>query len=243
MKKIPKSISPTPIISASIEIKFNLNCPNEAVFGKFYDILKDKYNKYTKYPITNIPEQIRVQDGLVETPYYRFYNDFAFSVLVAPKLFVFVYTKNESQNYPGWSEFIYDEVTELYERLFALDIVKDVYRLGIRYNDFFKDINIFEHTTLNLVDSQNKRLDEIPTQIIQTKKIKNTINNIAISNNALVNKDKGSMIDIDTFLIDLKDFQKNYKTYLQESHQINKELFYSVLKDDFILTLNPKYGE
>jgi uncharacterized protein (TIGR04255 family) len=243
MKKIPKSISPTPIISASIEIKFNLNCPNEAVFGKFYDILKDKYNKYTKYPITNIPEQIRVQDGLVETPYYRFYNDFAFSVLVAPKLFVFVYTKNESQNYPGWSEFIYDEVTELYERLFALDIVKDVYRLGIRYNDFFKDINIFEHTTLNFVDSQNKRLDEIPTQIIQTKKIKNTINNIAISNNALVNKDKGSMIDIDTFLIDLKDFQKNYKTYLQESHQINKELFYSVLKDDFILTLNPKYGE
>ena len=32
-KPFPKSITPTPIISASIEIRFDVNCPLDAVFS------------------------------------------------------------------------------------------------------------------------------------------------------------------------------------------------------------------
>jgi len=253
MKKLPKSINPTPIVSASIEIRFNINCPYDAVFGMLYSVLSNEYEKYEELPIVNIPEQIRVQDNLLETPHYRFYNDDSpFSLLIAPKLFVYVYSKqslnDDTNDYPGWSEFIYKELIKLYESIFKIGFIQDVYKLGIRYNDFFKDINIFDHTTFNLVDINNKRKDTISTQITQTIQIDNTINNISISNNALFQdkfgRYKGSVIDIDTFMINFdKKFKNNYKEYLQKCHMVNKELFYKNLKDEFVDSLNPVYED
>lgn len=253
MKKLPKSINPTPIVSASIEIRFNINCPCNAVFGMLFRILSNKYTKYEELPVANIPEQIKIQGDLLETPHYRFYNENKpFSLLIAPKLFVYVYSKQNLQeqdnDYPGWSEEIYKELTELYEGLFKLEFIEDVYKLGIRYNDFFKNINIFDHTTFNLLDKEGKRQDVISTQIIRTKIIKETINNISVSNNALFQdisgKHTGSIVDIDTFMTEFKnDFKSHYKEYLQDCHMINKELFYENFQDAFIESLHPEYED
>ena len=253
MKKLPKSINPTPIVSASIEIRFDVNCPYDLVYGKLFDILVDRYPKVDKLPILNIPENIRIQDNLLETPHYRFYDDNApYSILLAPKLFTFVYSKQDlethSDDYQGWSEYIFDELCKLYKSIFDLGIIKKVYKLGIRYNDFFKDINIFDNTTINIVNKNNQREDKISTQITQTKNIEDVINNVTISNNALFqNKTssyQGSMIDIDSFMINFNtDFISDYKNYLQKVHEINKQLFYDKLTNDFIKSLNPQYGE
>ena len=53
-KPYPSKISPTPIVSAAIEIKFNISCPIDAVFGMIYSVVKDKYPLYEVLPIANI---------------------------------------------------------------------------------------------------------------------------------------------------------------------------------------------
>jgi len=251
-KPYPSKISPTPIVSAAIEIKFNINCPIDVVFGVVYNVLKKDYPLYDILPIANIPEQIRINDGLIEQPHYRLYNDIQpYSILIGPKIFVFVYNKenlNSENDYPGWSEFIVDELSRLYKILFELNFITEVTRLGIRYNDFFSNINIFEHTEFNLIYSDGNRKDTIQTQVIQTMQKNNIINNIVISNNSSFIAENtqvnGSMVDIDSYMTKFdKNFMHFYEEYLEKCHELNKELFFDMLKKEFIDTLNANYGE
>jgi len=247
----PSKISPTPIISAAIEIKFDISCPVDVVYGLVQNALKQKFPKSQKLPIAYIPEEIRVQDNLLEQPHYRlFNNDTAYSILVGPKVFAFVYSKNnfdDTNDYPGWSQFIKQEIMELYKSIFALDFITSVNRLGIRYGDFFDNTNIFDYTEFNLLDKDGKRKDTAKTQIVQTINKEDTFNNIVISNNStyMINGQiiQGSMIDIDTFVSEFDDFMNNYEVYLQKCHEVNKELFFEMLKKEFIDTFNPIYGE
>jgi len=247
----PSKISPTPIISAAIEIKFDISCPIDAVYGLVQNALKQKFPKSQKLPIAHIPEEIRVQDNLLEQPHYRLFNkDTAYSILVGPKVFAFVYGKNNfngTNDYPGWSEFIKQEIMELYKSIFDLDFITNINRLGIRYSDFFDNTNIFDYTEFNLLDKDGKRKDTIKTQIVQTIKKEDTFNNIVVSNNSTFVMNgkaiQGSMIDIDTFMGSFDDFMNNYEVYLQKCHKINKELFFEMLQKEFIDKFNPIYGE
>ncbi|WP_368028860.1 TIGR04255 family protein [Arcobacter sp. s6] len=249
-KPFPKSITPTPIISASIEIRFDVNCPLDAVFGIVFNALRTEYNEHEPLPISTIPEQIRIQDGLIDQPHYRlFKKNSSLSILLGPKLFVFLYAKedlNSSEDYPGWTDSLSIELKKLYSILFSLNIISKVTRLGIRCNDFFEDRNIFNHTEYNILDSEHNRKDLEKTQIIQTIEKNGFVHNVVVSNNSnfIANGiiTSGSMIDIDSFTTDIKDdFSKNYEKYLNNCHETNKEFFYKMLKKDFIDSLNPIY--
>ncbi|QHG91863.1 TIGR04255 family protein [Sulfurimonas sp. CVO] len=247
----PSKISPTPIVSAAIEIRFDISCPIDAVYGLVQHALKQKFHMSEKLPVAHIPEDIRVQDNLIDQPHYRLFNNSTpYSILVGPRVFVFVYSKenfDDTNDYPGWSEFIKQELVELYKTIFALDFIVQVKRLGIRYGDFFAVPNIFDHTEFNLLNKDGKRKDTAKTQIVQTIKKDDTFNNIVVSNNSTFVMNgraiQGSMIDIDTFMGELDDFMSNYEVYLQKCHEINKELFFEMLQKEFIDTFNPIYGD
>lgn len=247
----PSKISPTPIISASVEIKFDISCPVDVVYGLVQHALKQKYPKSEKLPVAHIPEEIRIQDNLLEHPHYRLFNkDTAYSILVGPKVFAFVYSKENletTNDYPGWSEFIKHELVSLYKTIFDLGIIVKVNRLEIRYGDFFASSNIFDHTEFNLLNKDGKRKDTAKTQIVQTLQKKETFSNIVVSNNStfLMNGEvvQGSMIDIDTFMGGIDDFIGNYEVYLHKCHEINKELFFEMVQKEYIDTFNPIYGE
>jgi hypothetical protein len=52
------------------------------------------------------------------------------------------------------------------------------------------------------------------------------------------------MIDIDSYMIKFdKNFMHYYEEYLEKCHESNKELFFDMLKKEFIDTLNANYGE
>ncbi len=249
-KPFPKSITPTPIISSAIEIRFDINCPMEAVFGIVFNALRAEYSEYESLPIVSIPEQIRIQDGLIEQPHYRlFKKNSSLNILLGPKLFVFLYAKEDlsnGQNYPGWTENLSIEIKRLYSILFSLNIISKVTRLGIRCNDFFENKNVFDYTEYNILDNNKKRKDVEKTQIIQTIEKDGFIHNIVVSNNSnfIANGiiTNGSMIDIDSFTTNIgNDFIKNHEYYLNNCHQSNKEFFYKMLRKEFIDTLNPIY--
>ena len=249
-KPFPKSIEPTPIISASIEIRFDVNCPLDAVFGIVFNELRKEYTEYEQLPITTIPEQIRIQDGLIDQPHYRLYEkNSSLSILMGPKIFVFLYTKESldgSEDYPGWTNSLSIELKKLYSILFSLNIISKVNRLGIRCNDFFETINIFDYTEYNILNRNHDRKDLEKTQIVQTIEKNGFVNNVVVSNNSnFISKGsiiKGSMIDIDSFTTDIKeDFSQNYEKYLNDCHEINKEFFYEMLRKDFVDSLNSTY--
>ena len=53
---------------------------------------------------------------------------------------------------------------------------------------------------------------------------------------------KGLLIDIDTFVEkDLADFFEQKKDLIEEGHLEEKRLFYGLLKDNFLKSLNPTY--
>ena len=65
---------------------------------------------------------------------------------------------------------------------------------------------------------------------------------LQVANNANHNNKLGSIIDIDTFTeLNLKDFFKQKEALVSDGHTKEKELFYSLIKDDFLNTLNPTY--
>ena len=65
---------------------------------------------------------------------------------------------------------------------------------------------------------------------------------LQIANNVIINGKLGSIIDIDTFVTkNLESFFSNKTDIIHAGHLKEKELFYSLLKTEFLNTLNPTY--
>jgi uncharacterized protein (TIGR04255 family) len=68
--KLPKKISPCPIVEAIIEIRFDASLPGDAIFGIIYNMLKDEYTNLEKLPILELPDAIRTTDpNLMYSPH------------------------------------------------------------------------------------------------------------------------------------------------------------------------------
>jgi uncharacterized protein (TIGR04255 family) len=60
--QLPKKISPCPITEAIVELRFESDIPNDAVFGIVYQDFKTDYPVLEDLPILQLPESIRKQD-------------------------------------------------------------------------------------------------------------------------------------------------------------------------------------
>src|SRR5690606_29573235 len=68
--------------------------------------------------------------------------------------------------------------------------------------------------------------------------------NLQINNHSRVEKTKknGSLIDIDTFqFIGQWDGFDQLKQLLEKGHTVEKKLFFRILREDYLKTLNPEY--
>jgi len=236
----PLKLSPVPIISAVVEIKFIPNIPNDAVFGVLYPLLNQKFPNLNKLPILQVPSDIRDRDPqFMNSPHYELSNGKTniLKVLLGPGVLAIVFNKINNE-YPGWTEYIEKEIQKIYSDVFDSKIVKSITRFGIRYTDFF-DTNIFENTEFHILqDDYNIALNE-KVQIIRSFEKENFMHNVVLSNNAGINIDGinkiGSIIDIDSYIDNPDDnFQNEYKKYLSNGHTINKKQFFTILKKEFI---------
>lgn len=236
----PVKLSPVPIISAVVEIKFIPNIPNDAVFGALYPLLNQKFPNLNKLPILQVPSDIRDRDPqFMNSPHYELSNgeNNILKVLLGPGVLAIVFNKINNE-YPGWTEYIEKEIQKIYSDIFESKMIKNVTRFGIRYTDFF-DTNIFENTEFNILQNDyNIALNE-KVQIVRNFEKENFMHNVVLSNNAGINIDGtnkiGSIIDIDSYIDNPDDnFQNEYKKYLSNGHIINKKQFFTILKKEFI---------
>lgn len=147
-------------------------------------------------------------------------------------------------NYVGWNEFSL-KVKNTFKKINELGLISKANRLGIRYLNFF-ELDIFENINLSILLSE-KSLISNSEQITfrSTLKTGDFLSNLQIINkgNIVLNQTQksGSIIDIDTYIMDKSNIIDNIKIYLENAHKEEKLLFFKLLKENFLKKYNPEY--
>jgi uncharacterized protein (TIGR04255 family) len=237
MDKLPVSIDPCPIAEAIFEIRFETSYPGDAIFGIIYKQFKDEFPKVTKMPVLQLPASIREQDpNLRYTPHYKLSRD-EFIIQLGPNVFSLI---NIGQ-YCGWRVF-FDKINEIYDKISELKIIEKHKRTALRYINIFNGINIFDKSTLG-VHLNTESLSSLKTNLSVEMPYDHGITTLRMINQAEARIEKkivqGSIIDIDTQVaIDKCD---DFADAINKAHSAEKSLFFSLLQEDFLKTLNPVY--
>ena len=241
-RRQPEKISPDPILQALAEIRFEPAGSPDAVFGLVYNRLNGILGKEIRLPLLDIPEAIRNADpGFLFQPHYTFQQD-SLTFQVGPRVMRFaVYP------YPGGSSFL-ARVREILEVLSPAALCKTLLRLGLRYINFFPG-NVLPQTSLG-VTLAGQSLIEQPT-VLQTEFSDDTSRcrlHAVFPADALVRgeRSRGTVIDIDGFKTaeTISSFSETALfEALDELRALDKRLFFSLLSEEFLGSLNPCYKE
>lgn len=243
MKKLPNKIENCPIKESVLELRFASEYPVDAIFGILYAQIKDFFDKeVVSLPVLQLPESVRAQDPNLKYQAYHQVSKDNIILKIGPRVLTFV-NSSPYEGWGKWSNLFYDVL----EKIMETDVINRVERVGLRYINFFND-NIFDKVKckINLInteintESTNLRTEIIDNNYIMVVQIGNSVD-FQINNKIL----KGSIIDIDCLYnpeSNIVSFEK-YKNIIEEAHNKEKELFFSLLNDSFLGDLNPKYGE
>ena len=236
---LPISIEPNPLISTAVELRFNSNLTSDQVLQTFYPKLIASLPNFTS---NDIPGVLKEQPEFSSSADYTFAND-KFSVSVGKSVVSFQ-NLNGYHFWKSYFSFIKDKLLELN----SLNIVQEITRIGLRY------ISILDGTK-NFEDALNINFS-LPEQIgfrstgkhhrVQFQKDNITIF-IQLWEGAkatrLDKKLEGLYVDADVAIIDKLPQKIGDELFsnIDKIHSIEKEVFYSLLKPEFLKTLNPKY--
>lgn len=232
---LPKRINPCPIIDALLEIRFSTKTHPNAVFGLIYNALQEDFPKVEVLPILQLPDALRTSDPNFRfKPHYKISNEI-FVAQIGPE----VLSVSSFPKYMGWEMFS-KKIFDVLEKAEKAIKIESVVRLGIRYINFFES-NIFDDINLNLSIKEstiNTKNTVIRTEIEQQE----FISTLQIANNVPNQSMIGSIIDIDTVKEKgLEEFFSKKDEIINIGHTKEKELFFGLLKDEFLKSLNPEY--
>lgn len=242
--KLPKKITPSPIAEAVFEIRFTSDIPGNALCGIFYPIISKLFsgNTIEELPIVQLPPVVRDNDpNLRFQPHYR----------VANGNYIFAFGPNSISfscltPYSGWTNWT-GFFFPILEEIGKIDILQNVKinRLGLRNINHISG-NLLENTKTTF-SMDNNSLAPFNTQIHSEFDENGYLIILTMANGIKQpNKDIFSVFDIDcvktvntTFTSFNNDVIKS--GLLTDLHDTNKKIFFGLLKEDFLKTLNPIY--
>jgi uncharacterized protein (TIGR04255 family) len=242
--EIPKKISPCPITEAIVEMRFKSKVPEEAIFGVLYSEFKSDFPEVEKLPILQIPEHFRSNDpNLIHKPWYKLKNNDKYIIQIGPRMFSLI----NVGEYVGWIDFS-SKIKDVFGRLINTLAIENFVRIGLRYINVFQDKNIFKDSNLN-IELNGKSLTDNEINIITVLPYEYCMQKLIIINPANVEAEgiikNGSVIDIDTFLKECPiECGKSIDLLMEcinNAHEEEKQLFFSLLSMEMIKSLNPKY--
>lgn len=241
MQKLPQEISPSPIVEVTIEIKFSTEFPHNAILGIIYNAFKDEFSNIESLPITQIPEEVRLNDPNFKFKVFHRFAGAIYSIQVGFD----VITLHCNSPYSGWGAF-FPEITKFVERVKSTNIISNVVSISLRYINFFKD-DIFRNTNV-LIEIMGNRVEkgksvmrfELPhDEYIQVFQI---ANNTEIEDQKNGIKMTGSILDITIIQNNPQSFFEKSSTIIEKMHVEEKNIFFGLLKEDFLSKLNPSYN-
>lgn len=239
LDKLPSHITPCPILEAVMEIRFVTGHDWALLPGLLFTLIREHYPIMEKLPIASMPEDILRNDpGFTYAPRMRFIGE-KFVVQFGPRV-VSLLTKGE---YPGWNR-VESELLWLLERLQSAGFIHEGERLGMRYIDFFEG-DIFSRLVLD-VRSNGQSVSGVEMNFATVFRRGDLTARLVLNNGALVTLGSkvasGSILDLDVWL-DASGFDVfgNALERFEEAHRCNKEIFFGLLKTDFLDSLAPEY--
>ncbi len=239
-ERLPVRIDPCPIVEAVFEIRFTSAETWATMPGLLYTHIREKYHEQKQLPIASLPEEIRRQDpALARLPLMQFLGS-DFLIQLGARVVSLVTKPNA---YPGWAA-IETELRWMLDRLQAAGFVNEGERLGVRYIDFM-GADVFQNLILGLqVDGQPLAgVQADVTAILSQAPL--TIR-LQVANGAIVARSsgpqRGSILDVDAWFGALDfDVFSDSMTRFGEAHRAIKELFFGLLRPQYLATLNPVY--
>jgi uncharacterized protein (TIGR04255 family) len=235
--KLPTEITPNPLILTPIEIRFvpkntNINLISELfpIFSKDLPMLDN---------LNQIPKEIREKNPqLMFQPDFRLRNE-KYSISFGNNILLIEILGD----YPLWKNyfsFIKDQVNKFLE----IGILQNIIRIGVRYGSIFQnnEINqVLQYLPKISVPGYSEKISHSKFDLI-----KGEINlHLQVAENAILEKPGktlvGVYVDIDASYLLPVDSNDKIITIIDQLHTAEKELFYQILKPEFLVTLNPKY--
>lgn len=241
--KIPKSIAPDRIKDAIIEIHFESDYPTEVNLGVFFGALKDDY-KYANKPIgtqqiTSNSISFNKEFTLSLGGISLFYND-KIKFQINNNSIAF----NCLGDYILWDNY-FVEIKKVLTKIASTKIVKTFKRVGVRYISEYKDIDLRDSINFNfsfgfpdVVSNSYSFTSEFDLK--EHKVVLNLNNNVPLVINEKVTPT--SVIDVDIIKMNLNvDDYKELFTIINKAHTLEKEVFFKLIREEFLVSLNPKY--
>jgi len=244
MKKLPTKLEKQTVLDSISEIIFKEARDIEVLFSDIYILLKNDGWEFEKLPVMDIPENIRKGNSSFDkTPHYVFTSN-GKRVFIGPRVMAFSY--DASKSYNGWSNYR-KELSAFYDLLTKSNDETNIDQVSLNFIDFFKNHNIYDHITLSVDDNALESIypgaDKGKTYIteldVDDLNIRIKIeNDMSLSIKGSDSEIEGSMIDIEVSkIIKEEDILDVY----DEMHKHSKNIFFTLLSDTFIKTLNPTY--
>lgn len=247
---IPKKINPDSIKEAVVELKYQSDLPFELLLGLFVNAFDNTYT-YTKRPVKTpsvLPGLLVNQNNelVINIGNQNILYNKKISIQVLPNAFVF----SCLNQYIGWNDFM-PEIEKAVKQISDSNKIKIWTRVGLRYITEYKDKDLKDclkfSFSFGLPDIQSISTVFRSEFIYNNSKvILNLQNKIpAINQQANVKQPEIipiSIIDIDVINepLEISEFTAILET-IEDIHNTEKEIFFKMLTDDFLKSLNPEY--
>lgn len=244
MLTLPRRLNPDPLVSSTVEIRFEPLLDRKAVIGAIYYQLREQFPTLESVLPEDMPESVRATiPDFGYRPQFRASNDRFVLYLAEQSITVGIVGV-----YPGWNDFS-ATIQQVFARIQALNVFSAVQRLGLRYVSFF-DGNALAglKLTLQLPGYDGSKLPSsvllrLPsTECEHTLQLANFIDYTQASGRPSETERLGTVVDIDTVPRQaVVDFFERPSYWLDLLHEAEKKLFYSLLTEEFLQTLRPEY--
>lgn len=236
--KLPIEISPNPLVVTSVEIRFDAGEEGKDIFSLLYPVLTS--NLPTLEALNQIPREIKEKNPQLKyQPEFKLKNE-SFSLAIGSNSLLFEIIGT----YPLWNSY-FDFIGRNLKLILNTEIIKNIERVGVRYG------SIFEQAEKSKALKYYPKI-EIPgyeEKIVHNRYDLTTGNfnlHLQIAENAKIEIPNsvpkvGLYVDIDASYNSPMKPSEDLISIIDNLHTSEKELFFKILDDNFIKTLNPKY--
>jgi len=240
-ERLPSRLEKCAIVEAVLEVRFLATEPWTNMPGLLFAKIRERYPQQMNLPLSQVPEQLRQQQAnLISLPLMQFSND-QFIINFGPRV-VGLVTKPNS--YPGWDLFS-KEMNWLIGCLKDANFIQEGERLGVRYINFFEE-DLLPNLVLETMVAGKPLLGSEMLLSFGLHKAPFVVR-LQVIKGAISQFEKGpktgNVLDVEVWLAP-NDFDLfgNGIVRFEEGHTLAKQIFFGLLKDEFLTTLNPTYS-
>lgn len=243
----PKKLGIVPIVDATFELRFEPSdlSANELMLGLMHRELKDQIPKVSALPQATIPREMIQSIAALQYQPQRSLSGDQYHLALGPKVLALACIRP----YSGWAAFS-EMIRRTVDSLRNTDQVKEVERFSLKYRNIIEalpEVNQLGMLNVHLdvsslpfgaksthikVETAREQFDNLIT--IQT--------HTEVAINTTDERLRGILVDVDTiYQRELQNFWSDANHLLEKAHEVEKYLFFNILKPGTLESLNPEW--